>query len=87
MIWLFAMTLRLQALKGADERFLGEILREILVASQTEHEPVHPWRMGVVELPPGGPISREDAGDQSSFVPLEDRLSAQGDLHRVSDIV
>jgi hypothetical protein len=75
-----------QSCEGADERVLGEVLRQILIAGQPEDQPIHAWGMGVVQLPPGDPVPREDGGDQSTFVLLRDGFGAKSDLHRVDDI-
>src|SRR2546425_121454 len=52
----------------ADESVLSELTSLFRIAAQSIRERVHPGRMRVVQRAPGQPISRNDPGDELSFV-------------------
>src|SRR5437773_9660962 len=52
----------------ADERVLSELTSLFCIAAQSIRERVHPGRVRVVQRTPGQPISRDDPGDELSFV-------------------
>src|SRR6185437_5070727 len=59
---------RVQALEGADERLLGEVAREVVVAGHAIRQPVYAVDMRVVQRPLRRRVSGADSGDQFTVV-------------------
>ena len=59
---------RTESVERPNERFLGEIPREGVVAREPERQAVHPVHVGIMQRTLGGAIPDPHAGKELCFV-------------------